>query len=123
MDMMRFLVVALTLCAGSAQAQQAYSKSMAECAGLFAFGADNVSDRGAVRIFEHGQARWIAAAAVQAQAEGVADPKGTVRAQMRAKQDEWQSGGLLIVLSDEFEDWIDYCRAFADAQGIDLDPG
>jgi len=116
------LVLAFVLLAATPATAQPYSKSMAECAGLFAFGYDNVSDARAAQLYEHGRNKWIIAAVTQAEAEGIADPAGYVDDAMQAKYDEWVAGGLLIVFSEEFGDWIDYCRSFAGAQGIDLVP-
>lgn len=112
----------MVLALAAPAAAQPYSKSMAECAGLFAFGFDNVADERAARIYEHGRNKWIIAAVAQAEVEGVADPVATVDAHMAAKKAEWEAGGMFVVFSEEFGDWIDYCRSFAEAQGIDLNP-
>ncbi|MEO1639341.1 MAG: hypothetical protein AAFU41_08865 [Pseudomonadota bacterium] len=119
---MRVLILCLLVLGGPATAQQAFSKSMAECAGLMAFGADNVSDPDAVRIFTHGHDAYVGAARAQAAGEGRSDVDHYVDQAKLNKQQEWEDGGVMIVFSEEFGDWIDYCRAFAEAQGIELNP-
>ena len=73
-------------------------------------------------LLEFGQAKWMNAASVRAQSEGVADPNDYVETAMTAKYDEWSDRGIRAVFTEEFRDWLDYCRAFGANQGIDLDP-
>jgi hypothetical protein len=113
--------VCLSLFAGSVSAQP-FSKSMAECAGLNAFGRDFVERDETAHLLEFGQAKWMNAAILQAQGEGVTDPNAYVDAAMTAKYEEWNARGVMVVFTEEFGDWLDYCRAFGAAQGIDLDP-
>lgn len=115
------LAVIAAILAEPARAQP-FSKSMAECAGLYAFGRDYVEGEDAVFLFEFGQAKRINAAVVQAQDEGVSNPASYVDAAMTSKYDEWRAQGALVVFTEEFGDRMDYCRAFGAAQGIDLDP-
>lgn len=114
------LILALVL-ASPANAQP-FSKSMAECGGLYGFGRDFVARPDAAALLEDGQAKWINAAIVQAQSEGVSDPVAYVEAAMTAKYQEWSDKGGTVVFTQEFGDWMDYCRAFGRAQGIDLLP-
>ncbi|MEL7179014.1 MAG: hypothetical protein AAFN63_04205 [Pseudomonadota bacterium] len=103
-------------------AAQPFSKSMAECAGLYAFGRDFIEREDTIHLLEYGQAKWMNAAIVQAQSEGVADPSPYVEAAMTAKYEEWNARGITVVFTEEFGDWMDYCRSFARAQDIDLNP-
>lgn len=117
-----FTVLALAFGLASPATAQPLSKSMAECAGLYAFGRDYVQSDDVVYLLEFGQAKWMNAAIIQAQSEGVLTPAAYVDAAMAAKYDEWQDRGVLAVFSEDFGDWLDYCRAFGAAQGIDLKP-
>lgn len=83
---------------------------------------DYVTQDETAHLLEFGQAKWMNAAIVQAQSEGVADPAPYVDAAVTAKYEEWQVRRALVVFSEKFGDWMDYCRAFAGAQGIDLNP-
>lgn len=103
-------------------AAQPFSKSMAECAGLYAFGRDFIEREETVLLLEFGQAKWMNAAIVQAQSEGVTDPADYVQTAMTAKYEEWSDRGITVVFTEEFGDWMDYCRSFARAQEINLDP-
>ncbi|MCK0094285.1 hypothetical protein MWU60_01775 [Yoonia sp. F2084L] len=114
--------LAFTLGLVSPAMAQPFSKSMAECAGIYAFGRDYVQSDDVVYLLEFGQAKWMNAAIIQAQGEGVSNPAAHVDAAMKAKYDEWQGRGVLVVLSEDFGDWRDYCRAFGAAQGIELNP-
>ncbi|PJI92094.1 hypothetical protein BC777_0938 [Yoonia maricola] len=122
--MKRICPAAIVLFVGAASAvtAQPFSKSMAECAGLYAFGRDHVEREDAVHALEFGQAKWMNAAVVQAQEEGVPDPNTYVDAAMTAKYDEWSARGAMAVFAPDFGDWMDYCRAFGADQGIDLVP-
>lgn len=118
---MRILHV-LALFAASPVMAQPYSQSMAECAGIYAFGRTWVKQDDASYLLEYGQAKWLNAAIVQAQAEGIADPANYAHNIMDAKEAEWNGRGLSIAFSEDFYDWWDYCRAFGRAQGIALKP-
>lgn len=118
---MRISVIIALFLASPANAQP-FSKSMAECGGLYAFARAHVESPDAVALLEFGQAKWINAAIVQSQSEGVSDPATYVEATMTAKYQEWTDKGALAVFSEEFGDWMDYCRAFGRAQGIALLP-
>lgn len=119
---MRVILLCIVCLTGSAAAAQPFSKSMAECAGLYAFGRDFIEQEDTIFLLEYGQAKWMNAAVVQAQAEGVEAPATYVEAAMTAKYEEWQEKGVLAVFAEEFGDWLDYCRAFAQSQNIDLLP-
>ena len=95
---------------------------MAECAAIYAFGRDYVERADTVFLLEYGQAKWLNAAIVQAQNEGVSDPAAYVAAAETAKYEEWKARGVMSVFSEHFGDWLDYCRSFARHRGIDLDP-
>ncbi|EBA11311.1 hypothetical protein [Roseobacter sp. CCS2] len=117
-----FIITVLALGIAGPVVAQPFSKSMAECAGLYAFGHDNVQSDDALHLLEYGQAKWMNAAIVQAQGEGVSDPRDYVEAAMTAKYEEWNARGVTAVFTEEFSDWMDYCRSFARAQDIDLNP-
>lgn len=114
---------AFLLLLASPAAAQPFSKSMAECAGLYAFGRDFIDRDETAHLLEFGQAKWMNAAILRGQTEGVAEPVPYVEAAMTAKYEEWKSKGVLAVFTEEFGDWMDYCRSFARDQDIDLNPG
>ena len=119
--MKQMLFATLLVVAGPVAAQP-FSKSMAECAGLYAFGRDHIGTDEVAHLLEFGQAKWMNAAILRAQTEGMAEPASYVDAAMMAKYEEWKAKGVLSVFTEEFGDWMDYCRSFANAQDIDLNP-
>ena len=118
---MRRIFLAGVIAATPALAQQPYSQSMAECAGLFAFALDHVNRPDRVSRLEAAVDTWMTAAENQADAEGRENPETYVADAMQAKYADWSGRGQLAVLSQEFRDWADYCRSFGRAQGIETD--
>ena len=114
--------IALVIGLSGPLAAQPFSKSMAECAGLYQFGGEFMMDPDRAYLFEYGQAKWINAAVVQAQTEGITDPATYVANAQAAKYQEWSDRGAMAVFSEEMRDWFAYCQSFADARGIDLNP-
>ena len=105
----------ILLCLSAPLAAQPFRKSMAECEGLYAFGRDFIEREDNVHFLEYGQAKWMNAAILQAQSEGIANPSSYVDAAMTAKYEEWNARGITVVFTEEFGDWMDYCRLLARA--------
>lgn len=118
---MRIALLTLALFgAGTAQAGQPFSQSMAECSAIYAVSADWVNDEARKGLLSTAADQWRAAALAQAQTEGLRNPQVTIDAQFDSKRQEWLDRGRMAVFSEEFGDWFDYCRSFAKNQGIDL---
>lgn len=119
---MKYAPLILALVLASPAAAQPFSKSMAECAGLYAFGGDFIEHHETAHLLAFGQEKWTNAAVVQAQTEGVADAVPYVDAAMADKYAQWQARGVMAVFTEEFSDRLDYCRSFARVRVIDLNP-
>lgn len=104
-------------------AQQPYSESLVDCASLYtisnrAFPERATSEKGAKLQEMERVLLW--AAIEQAQKEGHADALSHVNDLSARKAAHWDSKGLRFIFSDEFRDWMSYCRKFTAHLGIDL---
>ncbi|MEL6596970.1 MAG: hypothetical protein AAFQ47_13600 [Pseudomonadota bacterium] len=121
-----FFLVALVLLGFSphpAKATQAYSESLMDCAVLF-----NTSNRINPERADHGKGLALSriaealekAAHDQAVNEGQDAPESYLSQLKASKISHWDGKGLTYVFSDEFRDWMTYCRKFAGHLGIDF---
>ncbi len=117
---MRYMCLVGAVLAGGAVSAQPYSQSMAECGALASISADWVMNPDVQAVFALMEERFVSAAHLQAEREAIVDPGAMITAQFAAKKAEWASRGRWVVMSQDYEDWIDYCRSFARAHGIDL---
>lgn len=113
-------LAALTLAAPAAA--QPYSTSMAQCAALTRNVAQWVTTEDAEARLMAATRLWQRAAVSRAQLEGVPDAAQQVAQVMARQSREWERGGAAFFYTQEFVDWTDYCRKFAQAQNIDLTP-
>lgn len=122
---MRVLIVSLALMLPvPALAGQPISESLVQCAQLF-----DISNRlfPENRNSEKGQAlaalsdRFVAAAKDEAYREGRRDAPRYVRVQSMAKAALWDAKGPRFVMTDEFREWAQYCRALGESRGISFD--
>lgn len=120
---MRHLPLALfaVTLATSATAQP-YSTSMAQCAALMQNAAQWVeSDENAERLMAATRG-WHKAAVARAKAEGMQDAEARMTAAMDRQTALWEAEGAAFFYTEEFRDWTSYCKAFAKAQKITLEP-
>lgn len=117
---MRQLVLMFLLATALPASAQPFSQSMAECAGLHD-ALSRLTRDSVTRLRTDALAiGWADAAVRRADAEGQRAPDDYVAAFRTAKSEEWQRKGVLIIFSQDFRDWVDYCRSFADHMNIDI---
>lgn len=118
---MGFASAALALTVLPAAAQQPYSESLVDCASLVTI--SNRMDPGRAEggkgqaLQDYGN-RLLIGAVRQAEIEGRSDPVAHVRALVLEKNAYWDDKGMMFVLSEEFRDWMSYCRKFSRHLGI-----
>lgn len=120
---MRILPLAfLAVIAAPAAEAQPYSISMAQCAALTKNAARWVTSAEANVRLMSATRLWQRAAIARAQAEGVQNAEARIADVMARQSEEWEVGGAAFFYTQEFRDWSAYCREFAKAQKIDLNP-
>ncbi|WP_224823511.1 hypothetical protein [Cognatishimia sp. MH4019] len=95
-----------------------------DCAALF-----DLSNRMAPERANHGKGlvlsrmaeRLERAALDEAVTEGQGDPGLYIARTKAEKIDHWDRKGTLFVFSEEFKDWMAYCRKFSAHMGVDFD--
>lgn len=95
-----------------------FSDSMAECAAQYQNAAQWVETDAATDKLMYAARAWADAAIAQATAEGIADAQDTMWAAIDAKTAVWEAKGPLLFGTEEFRDWMNYCRSFAADRGI-----
>ena len=98
-----------------------YSDSMAECAALYQNAAQWVETDTAADKLMCSVRAWTDAAIAQASAEGIADATTVMMTAIDAKTDTWEAISPVLFATEEFRDWMDYCRSFAANQGIEIE--
>ena len=106
-----------------AMAGQPISNSMAECSAIYAASSVWVTTPAKVARLEMASGRWAEAALAQAHAEGRGNPAAHVDRVRAEKSAEWIEKGVQVVYSDDFRDWMGYCRSLARNRGLVIDPG
>lgn len=117
-------VAAMLLMPKTGTAGQAYSESLMDCAVLF----DTVNRQDPGRE-NHGKGLFLsrvsetleAEAKAQAISEGRTDPDAYLAAIKAEKITHWDSKGLRFVFSEDFRDWMRYCRKFSSHLGIEFE--
>ena len=107
----------------STEAAQAYSESLMDCAVLY-----DTSNRIDPARANHG--KGLALSRIAEALEKVAYDQALIERQdnpvaylARLKSDKishWDAKGITYIFSDEFKDWMTYCRKFAGHLGIDF---
>ena len=119
--MLRILsFLAVILAVAGPVAAQPFSQSMAQCAGLFEGVRNVISKPENLAKLDAAAAAFSLAAVDQARAEGQDDPEAWVAQHQGEMRAEWEAYGALAAFSQDFVDWTDYCRSFADDRGIDM---
>ena len=121
--MNRRLGLMVILAATPVQAGQPISESLVDCGTLFdlsnrAFPERRETEKGA--SLAHASDQFLTAAREQARAEGRASPERYVEDMIGTKEENWDGKGLSYVFSQDFRDWIQYCRSLSDHLGVDL---
>ncbi len=116
-------LLALTFTPHRAEAGQPYSESLLDCAVLM-----DTSNRLDPEKADHGKGLILSriaaalekAAYDEALGEGHADPDAYLSRLRSDKISHWDAKGIRFVFSDEFKDWMAYCRKFSAHLGIDF---
>ena len=116
--MTRILALILCLTALPATASQPISKSMAQCAGLLFAMEHLVESPDRAYWLGAAAARWTNHATKRAKAEG--RPARTIPTEVDASKQDWLGKGATFVFTEDFRDWISYCRKLGKASGLEL---
>ena len=107
----------------AASAGQPISESFVECAQLFDMSnrqepARRATDKGAA--LEYAAAQLMQAAADEAAREGRRAIPAYVAEMAEVKASRWDAEGVTYVLSQDFRDWMGYCKSLAKSRGVAL---
>lgn len=114
-----FLILA-TVAPTGISASQPYSDSMADCAGIYQNAAQWVTTDEAANRLMLAVSRWADAAIAQAEGEGIRNAEERMWHRIDSKTSEWEARGAGVFFTQDFREWMQYCRSFAKNQGIDV---
>lgn len=97
---------------------QPYSESMADCAAVFQNAAQWVKTDVSADELMSVAIRWADAAIAQAAQEGDAMSEDALWAKIDGKTAQWEAKGGTVFFTQDFRDWSQYCRKFADHTGV-----
>lgn len=120
--MRRHVLLLLALAPTSAQAQP-FSESMMDCAALHQNAAQYVKTDAEAEVIMQVARTWAASAVVQTATEGAPLDEAKVWERIDAKTDDWEARGRTAFFTQDFRDWVAYCRAFGRSRGLDVVPG
>jgi len=119
-------VLPLIACAAAFPAvagQRAASESLVDCAALVTIPArahpERAAEKGAAGLSAVADA-FLDGAVACASSEGHAAPAAHVSALFARKAALWDERGMRFTVTEDFRDWMLYCRGLADRHGIDL---
>lgn len=110
---MRYLIVALSLCAAPAQAGQPIYESMAECAGIFQAASEIMQTEEKRDRVYRAHLKWAEASTAEAGHDMT--PLITQKAEV------WRSKGVTAVFTEDFLDWTKYCASLAKHKKLVID--
>lgn len=99
---------------------QPYSESMADCAAVFQNAAQWVTTDTSADELMAVAVRWADAAVRQAEQEGAGTSEDAIWEEIDAKTAEWEAKGRAVFFTQDFRDWSQYCRKFADHTGAEI---
>ena len=114
-----FLAITALLIPTMASAQP-YSHSMADCAGIYQNAAQWVDTDESANKLMHAVTQWADAAVTQARAEGISSPEERMWQRIDSKTSEWETKGAGVFFTQDFRDWMQYCRSFAQDRGLSI---
>ncbi len=115
-----YLLVALT--APATAFAQPYSESMADCASQFQNAAQWVqNDENSEKLMAAARV-WADAALVQARQEGQRVSKEDIWTKIDRKTELNEAKGRTYFVSQDWRDWMSYCRSFGKDRGITYEP-
>ncbi|KIN70772.1 hypothetical protein Z945_3236 [Sulfitobacter noctilucae] len=119
---MKNLALLFVLALPQSTSAQPFSESMADCASVYQNAAQWVkTDDSADRLMS-AAVSWAEAAVKQSYAEGQPTTAEAVWEKIDRKTEGWEAKGHKVFFTQDFRDWTQYCRSFAKAQGIALNP-
>lgn len=119
---MRTWILAALMVMPTTSYAQPYSESMADCASVYQNAAQWVNTDESADKMMHAAIAWADAALVQSQAEGRATTIEAIWDKIDGKTAEWEAKGSTVFFSQEFRDWMQYCRKFAKHNGVSINP-
>ena len=106
-----------------AAASQPISESLVECAALYDMSNRAFPERRETpdgERLENARAELLDAALGRAQEEGRSDAQGYVAELLPLKEAGWDAKGVQYVFTQDFRDWMGYCRSVSEHLGVDL---
>lgn len=111
----------LTFLLPAGLAAQPYSQSMIECAALYQNAAQWANTDEAADKLMQVAIGWVEAAEVQARAEGTPRSSDELWDAVDNKSGNWAAKGAGFFMTEEFRDWMKYCRSFVRDRGLKFD--
>jgi hypothetical protein len=99
---------------------QPYSESMLECAALYQNSAQFVTSEQASERLLRAARLWADSAYDQSCAEGNPLDPISVWDRIDQKSAEWEAKGPALFFTEEYRDWMKYCRSFAHSRRLNL---
>lgn len=113
---------ALFCLTSAANAGQPISESMVHCGALYSVaGSWMRTDEKAEKLYTVSD-EWADAAIERAAVEGRSDPQGYVSSLWGGKCEAVASKGKAYVFSQDFRDWMGYCRALGRKMNVSAQP-
>ncbi|RKF16961.1 hypothetical protein D6850_05390 [Roseovarius spongiae] len=117
--------MALVVAPGMASASQPISESFVQCAQLYDLSnrydpSRRSTEKGA--MLEQAAAKFMTGAQSEARKEGRSDVSEYLAHMAETKAADWDAKGRSYVFTQDFRDWMSYCRSLARSRGIKLRP-
>jgi len=99
---------------------QPFSESMMDCAAVYQSSAQFVTSEQATQKLLKATRQWAETALDQSCAEGNDVEMSSVWDRIDEKAALWEAKGPTVVFTEEYRDWMKYCRSFARSRGIKI---
>lgn len=117
---MRPILLALFILAPLPVTAQPFSESMMDCAAIYQSSAQFVTSEQATQKLLKATRVWAEGAFDQSCAEGNDVEMSSVWDRIDEKTALWEAKGPMVVFTEDYRDWMKYCRSFARSRGIKL---
>ena len=119
---MRKLAFGLVVLSPAMAVAQPFSESMADCAAQMQNAAQWVQSQDKSDALIYAARQWADAAQTQAGTEGNPLTDAQLWAKIDGKTKAIEAKGMSYFLTQDWRDWAAYCRKFAKAQHVSLQP-
>lgn len=108
------------VCLPTSLLAQPLSHLMAQCSALYYASSAWSTDPKDVADLEEISEQWFAAALDRAALDDLSTPYETLTNIANKAEGAWLSRGQTARFSGDYKDWMEYCRALADAKALDI---